>query len=263
MDGLDLDQGTYRSPDRRPSTLARWFPSFRHYRTLVGTVWRSAGAAKRGDYGNAEWASSSIEVVRSLEAAGVRISVDGLDHVAALDGPCVFVGNHMSMLETMVLPGFIQPLRTVTFVVKESLIDYPIFKYVMRSRDPIVVTRKDPRADLKAMMQGGKKRLSENRSLIVFPQTTRTTAFDRNEFNSIGVKMAARSDVPVVPIAIRSDAWGMRKRGLKDFGKIDPSIPVNFAFGKPLTVTGRGAETQEQVVAFIEEHLTKWGLPPA
>lgn len=262
MDGFDLEQGTYRSPDRRLSALARWFPSLRHYWTFIGIVLRSARAAKRGTYGNDEWAASSHEVFRSLEAAGVRISADGLDHVAALDGPCVFVGNHMSMLETMVLPGFIQPLRSVTFVVKESLIHYPIFKYVMRSRDPIVVTRTDPRADLKAMMQGGKSRLSEDRSLIVFPQTTRTTVFDKNEFNSIGVKMAGRSDVPVVPIALRTDAWGNRKRGLKDFGRIDPKIPVHFAFGKPITVEGRGTEAQEQVVAFIEEHLTKWGLPP-
>ncbi len=205
---------------------------------------------------------SSVAVLRSLETAGVRISVDGLDHLAGLEGPCVFVSNHMSMLETVVLPGFVQPLRPVTFVVKESLVRYPIFKHVMRSRDPIVVSRTDPRADFKTMMQGGKRRLGENLSLIVFPQTTRARTLERDQFNSIGVKLAARAGVPVVPIALRSDAWGLAKYFLKDLGRIDPRIPVNFAFGEPLTVTGRGGETQEQVLAFIEEHLSRWGLPP-
>jgi 1-acyl-sn-glycerol-3-phosphate acyltransferase len=262
MEGFDLERGTYRTPERRLSRFARWFPSLRHYARFLPIVIRCARAAKRGVYDDAAWAESSHDVRHSLEAAGVKIAADGLDHVARLSGPCVFISNHMSMLETMVLPGFVQPLRPVTFVVKESLVHYPVFKHVMRSRDPIVVTRKDPRADLKAMLQGGARRLCENRSIIVFPQTTRTTVFDRNEFNSIGVKMAARSGVPVVPIALRTDAWGNRKRGLKDFGKIDPRIPVHFAFGAPIEVTGRGAEAQERVVAFIEEHLSAWGLPP-
>ncbi len=50
---------------------------------------------------------------------------------------------------------------------------------------------------------------------------------------------------------------------IKDFGRIDPSNPVNVAFGEPVTVTGRGAEAHEQVLDFIEAHLEKWGLPPA
>ena len=47
----------------------------------------------------------------------------------------------MSSLETMVLPAIVQPIKHVTFVVKASLLNYPIFKYVMRSRDPVAVTR--------------------------------------------------------------------------------------------------------------------------
>jgi len=259
----DLEHGTYRTLPRRLSLVARWLPSLRHYAAFFPIIFRCARMAKRGVYHDERWAETSQDVLWALEAAGVRISIDGLDHVAALDGPCVFVGNHMSMLESLVLPGIIQPLRPVTFVVKEALIHTPVFKHVMRSRDPIVVTRTDPRADFKTMMQGGKRRLGENRSLIVFPQTTRSRTIDRKKFNSIGVKLARRASVPIVPIAIRSDAWGMAKFFFKDFGRIDPSIPVNLAFGEPVTVTGRGAEAQEQVLNFIEGHLEQWGIPPA
>jgi 1-acyl-sn-glycerol-3-phosphate acyltransferase len=259
----DLEHGTYRTPPRRLSLVARWLPSLRHYAAFLSIIFRSARMAKRGVYGDDRWAETSQGVRRALESAGVKISVTGLDHVAALDGPCVFVGNHMSILESMLLPGFVQPLRPVTFVVKEALIRTPVFKHVMRSRDPIVVTRTDPRADFKTMMQGGQRRLAENRSLIVFPQTTRTRTIDREHFNSIGVKLARRAGVPIVPIAIRSDAWGMAKFFFKDFGRIDPSIPVNLAFGEPVTVTGRGTEAQEHVLDFIEGHLEQWGIPPA
>jgi len=111
-------------------------------------------------------------------------------------------------------------------------------------------------------MEGGMRRLAEDRSLIVFPQTTRTLEFDRQEFNSVGVKLARRAGVPVVPIALRTDAWALSKRFIKDFGRLDPAQDVHFAFGAPIRVTGRGAEAQERCVAFIEDHLEAWGLPP-
>jgi 1-acyl-sn-glycerol-3-phosphate acyltransferase len=40
----------------------------------------------------------------------------------------------MSTLETFVLPYLIAPHRPMTFVVKKSLVEYPVFKHVMRAR---------------------------------------------------------------------------------------------------------------------------------
>ena len=111
VDGLDLERGTYETPPRRLSTFTRWFPSVQFYAAFASIVTSSANQAKRGDYDDERWALSSHATRRRLEEAGLRISVTGLDHVRDLDGPCVFVGNHMSMLETLLLPGFIQPLR--------------------------------------------------------------------------------------------------------------------------------------------------------
>ena len=262
VDGFDLERGTYQSPPRRLSACARWFPSLHFYAAFAPIVTRSSRQAKRGAYDDKAWVRSSDDTRRALEAVGVRLSVTGLDHVRDLDGPCVFVGNHMSMLETLILPGFIQPICPVTYVVKESLVHYPVFKHIMVARDPIVVTRTDPRADFQTVMQGGMRHLGEGRSIIIFPQTTRTLRFRRQEFNSIGVKLARRADVPVVPLALRTDAWSLSKHFIKDLGRFDPAKEVRFAFGEPIPVTGRGGDAQERSVAFIEDRLEAWGLPP-
>ena len=95
----------------------------------------------------------------------------------------------------------------MTFVIKESLKRYPLFKHVMLARKPIVVTRTDPRADLQTVLEQGKDCIERGLSVIIFPQTTRTVDFQRKRFNSIAVKLARRANVPVVPIALRTDGW--------------------------------------------------------
>ncbi len=220
-------------------------------------VSQSSYLAKHGRYGNEGWASSSYDVMTQLEHVGIIFDITGVDSISSIEGPCVFIGNHMSTLETMVLPCIIEPLKDTSFVVKQSLIDYPVFKHVMRSREPIVVGRTNPREDLKAVLECGYQILSGGRSLIIFPQTTRTSVFDPKEFNTIGIKLAKKANVPVIPIALKTDAWGNGKR-LKDFGKIDPSKTVHFCFGKPLIVKDRGVEEHNAIVAFIEDMLKKW-----
>jgi len=137
-------------------------------------------------------------------------------------------------------------------------VDYPVFKHIMRARNPITVGRTNPREDLKAVLEGGEERLKRGVSLVIFPQTTRTPVFDPAEFNTIGVKLAKRAGVPVVPIALLTDAWGNGKR-LKEFGRIDPSKKAHFAFGEPMTIAGRGDEEHQKIIEFITGKLQEWG----
>jgi len=233
------------------------FPSLTFYRRFCSIIWRASVKAKRGKYDSAAWAESSFNVFRALESVGVGIDIEGIERFQRLQTPCVVIANHMSVLETVLLPVILQPVRPVTFIVKESLLTYPIFSHIMRSRDPIAVTRTNPRQDLKAVIEGGTDRLGRGISIIVFPQTTRTVAFDPAQFSTIGVKLAARAKVPIVPLAVRTDAWSNGNR-LKDFGPIDPKKPVHFSFGEPIQVEGRGTEEHQAVIQFVEEQLQKW-----
>jgi 1-acyl-sn-glycerol-3-phosphate acyltransferase len=256
--GLQFLNGSYRTEGRRISGLARMSPGLAFYSRIFPIVFRASSKAKRGRYDDDEWQQSSLETVRALEKAGVEFDISGLESVANLEGPCVFIGNHMSTLETFVLPVVLMPFKKVTFVVKQSLMDYPVFGHVMRSRDPIVVGRTNPREDLKAVLEGGVERLGNGISMIIFPQTTRIAEFDPKEFNTIGVKLAKRATVPVVPLALKTDAWG-NGRLAKDFGRIDPSRTAYFAFGAPLHIKDRGSEEHEAIIQFVTLKLKEWG----
>ena len=248
----------YETPENSAGWFSRLFPSLVYYFKGTRIVTRSAKEAEAGLYDRDAWASSSLEIYRALESVGVRFHIENSAVLANITSPCVFVGNHMSTLETFVLPAMIQPHLDVTFVVKQSLMDYPIFKHVMRSCDPVVVNYKSRKADLRTMLIGGAERLEKGISMVVFPQGTRTTEFNPDTFNTLAIKMAKNASVPVVPVALRTDAWGSNGWWVRDFGKIRPSLPVHIAFGHPLHVEGHGRDCHAQIVKFIEERYRRW-----
>jgi 1-acyl-sn-glycerol-3-phosphate acyltransferase len=255
--GLDYKNGSYKTPHRRIFPLWKALPTLGFLRYVLPTVMRAGARAKWGTFDTTGWAKSSLEVLRALENIGVTIEITGIDHFGKLNGPCVFLSNHMSTLETFVLPVVIASIKPVTFVVKEALVDTPVFKYVMRSRDPVTVGRTNAREDLRAVLEGGTDRLNAGISIVIFPQTTRFLDFDPKTFNTIGIKLAKKAGVPVVPVALKTDAWGNGKH-FKDFGRMDPTLPVHFAFGEPLWIKDRGTEEHTKVLEFIKNKLDEW-----
>jgi 1-acyl-sn-glycerol-3-phosphate acyltransferase len=250
-------QDAYRTPDRAGSWIGRSCPNTVFYAKAFMILVHASRLAKRGLYVDARWVESGIATVRALESVGGRFDLQNLDVPRTLNSPCVFIGNHMSILETFVLPCLILPQWAVTFVIKKSLITYPLFGHVMRSIGAVVVGRAHPREDLRTVLEEGEKRLAANISVVIFPQTTRSVEFDPQMFNSLGVKLAKRCNVPVVPFALKTDAWGLGRR-VKDFGPIRPEKTVHLHFGEPMMVRGNGKEEHHMIVEFIGKKLAAW-----
>ena len=247
----------YHSPQAKQGWLNRCFPSLGFYSKMISTVFKASREAKKGLYASSRLAHDSQLMVRFMEMVGVRFHIENLDVLRKLKKPCVFIGNHMSGLETFILPGILLPFQEITFVVKKSLISYPVFKHIMIRQNPVAVGRKNPREDLKIVLREGVDRLRKKISMVIFPQRTRTVDRELCDFNSIGIKLAQRANVPVVPFALRTDAWGNGKL-FKDVGKISPEKPVHFYFGDPLSIKGNAREIHEQIVAFIKSKLKEW-----
>lgn len=220
-------------------------------------VFRTRKQARRGLYDDKAWADSSNYIFRFIEETGGVFHITGMDNIVRSPEPVLFIGNHMSTLETMILPGLISPLRRVTFVVKEGLVKHPLFKDVMLSRDPIIVGRTDPRKDLEAVMNGGMDLLSKGISIVIFPQSTRSVVFRPEDFNSLGVKLAKKAGVKVVPVALKTDFWG-NGRIIKELGPIDRSKHIYIKFGEPFEVTGSGKEENQKIIDFVQSSLAEW-----
>lgn len=254
-------ENSYDSPDNVKNRWteyvflrSRWSP----YISFFGVMFHSRSLAIKGLYDDEAWMESSMEVLRRLEGCGAKFHIRGLDNIRELKEPVVFIANHMSTMETTQLPGMISPYMRCTYIVKEKLMHGPVWGPIMRSRDPIAVTRKDARKDLETVLTEGQKRLANGVSVIVFPQGTRTDVFNREEFNSLGIKLASRAGVKIVPVALRTDYWGNSKI-FRGFGPVRRKSPVWFEFGKAISIEGKGKAEHQACLDFIESRLIEWG----
>jgi 1-acyl-sn-glycerol-3-phosphate acyltransferase len=225
---------------------------------FLNIVLNNRKLALKGNYDTARWAQSSFDVMKFSEGCGGKYHITGFNYVDQVkDEPVVFISNHMSTLETMVFPCLIAPVKEVTFVVKDTLTTNKIFGPVMRSRKPIEVGRKDSRKDFMTVLTEGQQKLKEGSSIIIFPQSTRKLDLKPEEFNSLGVKLAQKAGVKVVPIAIKTDFWENGKI-IKDLGINRRNIPVFIKFGEPIEIKGSGKEEHQIVVDFIKQNLEDW-----
>lgn len=223
----------------------------------LACIFRYRKIALKGMYNTKAWADSSMDILKIVEKVGGRFHISGFENLENLDEPVVYISNHMSTLETMVFPGLIAPFGEVTFVVKDSIEKNPIFGPIMRARNPISVGRSNSREDLMKVIKDGKEKLKNGTSVVIFPQSTRTVEMVPEKFNSLGVKLAAKAKVKVVPVAIKTDMWGNGKY-IKELGKMDRKKPIYIKFGKPMEVKGNGKEQHEKIIEFISENLAKW-----
>lgn len=205
-------------------------------------------------------AERAHQIFRLIEGCGGRFHLSGLEQVAQCGGnrePLLIVSNHMSSMEGSLFPCLLAPLTPVSFVIKESLLKYPIFGPVLASSNPIVVGRRSPREDLQTVMTEGQALLEQGVSVIIFPQSTRTAAFDPEQFNSLGAKLARRAGVRLMPVALKTDFWDNGKL-VRDFGPLHRQRPIFFAFGEPVVVDSNGRSAHQYSVEFIQTHLRQW-----
>ena len=219
---------------------------------------RSGWLAKHTEFNGDTQTLYSFRNFLITESCGGKIHLRGLNNMDKVDGPVVFIGNHMSLLETALMHSFIRPRKSFCFVIKEALLHVPFFGNIMRKLGCIAVGRENPREDFKIVLDEGKKRLDEGKSVVIFPQSHRTEIFDSAHFNTIGVKLAKHANVPIIPVALRTDFLANGK-WIKDMGPVRKNCPIWFEFGEPIYVQGNGKSEHQQIVRFIEEHLESWG----
>lgn len=238
--------------NRLLGSCATWY----HLRTLltVARLWRQI---KTGGRTRAKWADRQCRILEIIESTGARVHIDGIEHLKDANPPYIVVANHMSSVETLLLPLMILAYGDTTMVVKESLIRYPALGSILTSIRAIPISRHNPREDFKRVMNHGCQLLKDDWSIVVFPQATRSIEFKPATFSSIGVKLARRAKVAVIPCALKTD-FQQPGRLIKDLGRIVPENDLYFRFGPAIAPGTPPRDAHGTVVQFIQDCLAEW-----
>ena len=253
-DAYDTPESMRKSMLYRLSLGSRWY----FYLNNFGIFARTGRCGRRGRLDKERQIYYSNKNFRLVEKCGGRIHLRGLENLRDVSGePVVLIGNHMSLLETALFHAVAREYLDFTFVIKQSLLTVPFFRDIMRSIGAIPVGRENPRDDLRAVLGDGKKVLESGRSIIIFPQSTRSETFDAAKFNSIGIKLAKSAGVRVLPFALKTDFLGNGKY-LRDMGPVRPKRGVYFEFAPARAVEGNGQALQQEIIGFIQSRLASW-----
>ena len=258
------DINSYETPQNVKRALcdillfgSRWYLLYKFIQSVFNLVHKLKTKVNEDPY--MLTSQSGQDIINITEACQGKIYIDGLENLKELKEPVIIIGNHMSLLETFILPGIVFPHFKATFVVKTQLKTMKVFGKIMSALKAIGVDRKNPKDDFTAVINQGTELLKNGISVIIFPQSTRIDYFDISQFNSIGVKLAKAANVKIIPLAVRSDFLSCGKI-LRDFGPLKRECPIRFSFGKPIEVSGTGKEQHNQVVEFIKDKMQKWNV---
>ena len=199
--------GCYETPasaaPARPVAAAAW----RYHAQVMRSLFGGLRAAPFGRLDRRSWAILGHAALAKAEALGARVRCEGLNAGVRCGTPVVYVANHMSMMETIVLPPFLLGFAPLAIVLKRSLTRYPILGAVFRSLEPIGVTRRNARADLRDVLEQGRARLKAGASVLLFPQGTRRQIFDPAGFNTLGEKLSREAGKSLPAASLPAGAW--------------------------------------------------------
>jgi len=144
-----------------------------------------------------------------------RFDIRGLDALRA-EGPLVIAPNHPCLLDALMV---ISRLPNLACIMKASIVDNVFFGAGARLAGYI---RNDAQL---SMIKQSVAELKRGRSLLIFPEGTRTTRWPINPCKGTAALIAARAKVPIQTLCIETDSAYLSK-GWKLFRR--PTMPITY-----------------------------------
>jgi 1-acyl-sn-glycerol-3-phosphate acyltransferase len=150
------------------------------------------------------WSRSVLWLLRCV--VGLNHRIEGRGNVPA--GPVLWAIKHQSAWDTLIVPVLIDD---PVVVLKRELLWIPLYGWLARRHGMIGIDRNSGARALRAMVAAAERAIAAGRSIVVFPEGTRTPPGERRPYHSGIAALYTRLGVPVVPVALNSGLfWGRR-----------------------------------------------------
>jgi 1-acyl-sn-glycerol-3-phosphate acyltransferase len=169
------------------------------------------------------WARSVLRV------SGISVDVRHAERLAS-GRSVILAANHESFADIVVLLACL-PLP-VRFLAKRSIFRVPVLGWSIAAAGFIPVDRGDPSRGA-ATLDAALRRLRNGRSVVIFPEETRTRTGELQPFKKGAALLALRSGLPLLPVGLA----GTRRILPPDSLVMSPGRAV-LNVGEPIEVSG-------------------------
>ncbi|MBI5502840.1 MAG: 1-acyl-sn-glycerol-3-phosphate acyltransferase [Deltaproteobacteria bacterium] len=187
----------------------------------------------------------------NLWTLGADLHILGREHVVPGQAYVLMV-NHQSHLDTGAVVAAL-PMH-LAYVMKQELRKIPIFGYGCERMGMVYVERGNRESARRSMAEAA-RRVAAGRSVVFYPEGTRSRDGRLGEFKTGGFRLAIEAQVPILPVSISGtramfppDSWRFRA------GRID------IVIGDPISTTGLKQEDVPSLLARTRAAILS-GLP--
>jgi 1-acyl-sn-glycerol-3-phosphate acyltransferase len=189
-----------------------------------------------------------------LKTSGIRVRVEGLENVHSQE-TVIYCSNHASAMDIPIF--FVHLPVQFRFLAKRSLFHLPFLGWHLRRSGHIAVDRGRPREAAKGFDRAAEK-IREGRSVILFPEGTRSRTAEMLPFKSGSFYLAILAGVPIVPVTLN----GTRHVLKPDTYHVRPG-QTEMIIHKPIPTEGLTANDVEALSARVREQILSSRRAPA
>ncbi|MCF7849137.1 MAG: 1-acyl-sn-glycerol-3-phosphate acyltransferase, partial [Kiritimatiellales bacterium] len=162
-------------------------------------------------------------ILKAMARSCFRIKGSGTENIP--DDPCIFVPNHQSYLDSMFVTVLLRTRRVkqIFFFAKSKHVRSRLAR-ALADRCNIIVM--DMENDLKGSIQKLAHVLQGGKSIMIFPEGTRSPDGVLGEFKKTFAILSCELDVPVVPVVING-AYEVLPRGSR-LPRLHKRVTVDF-----------------------------------
>lgn len=177
----------------------------------------------------------------------VEFEVDGLENVDP-KGTYVLASNHRSHLDPLACLHVLKEKLRFGFIMKRSLSLIPIFGWFIWMNGYVPIDRRS--AKRKDQLATGVKYLRRGRSVMMYPEGTRSPDHRFRPFKKGAVVLAIRAEVPILPVVVSGSGHQWPKTSLF----IRPGR-VRVEILPPIETAGRGLDARDEIFEELKRSL--------
>ena len=192
-------------------------------------------------------------LLRTSHILGTTYTLTGRENLPK-NKPLILVCNHQSMHDIIPIIWFLRDVHPKFISKKELGKGIPSVSLNLRIGGSALIDRKDGKQALTEIKKAGEYINSTNRSMVIFPEGTRSKTGKPKEFATNGLKMLYKNapDAYFVPISI-NNSWKMNKFGQFPFGL---GTKITFQIHDPLKISDYSFdEIFEKTEKTIKNHI--------